>query len=94
MYCDIKHIVNVTDVDGSKLEDSVTKHEKIFLGEVGRRGVGTVIVMLAKQLHTKSHLFQPQWPGSMALNCHNCIPALDSIRLSTVCECQFAICAQ
>ena len=34
MYCDIKHIVNVTDVDGTKLEDSVTKHEKIFLGEV------------------------------------------------------------
>ena len=34
VYCDIKHIVNVTDVDGSKLEDSVVKHDKIFLGEV------------------------------------------------------------
>lgn len=33
MYCDIKHIVNVNDEDGTKVEESVMKHDKIFLGE-------------------------------------------------------------
>ncbi len=36
VYCDIKHIVNVTEEDGTKVEESVVKHDKIFLGEVGK----------------------------------------------------------
>lgn len=35
MYCDIKHIVVVTEEDGSKVDQSIQKHEKVFLGEVG-----------------------------------------------------------
>ena len=34
VYCDIKHLVMVTEEDGSKVEESSVKHEKIFLGEV------------------------------------------------------------
>lgn len=34
MYCDIKHLVMVTEEDGVKVEESSVKHEKIFLGEV------------------------------------------------------------
>ena len=34
VYCDIKHIVNVTEEDGTKTEESMVKHDKIFLGEV------------------------------------------------------------
>ena len=34
VYCDIKHLVMVTEEDGSKAEESSVKHEKIFLGEV------------------------------------------------------------
>lgn len=34
VYCDIKHIVNVTDEEGGKIEESMMKHDKIFLGEV------------------------------------------------------------
>lgn len=34
VYCDIKHLVMVTEEDGAKVEESSVKHEKIFLGEV------------------------------------------------------------
>ena len=60
MYCDIKHIVNVNDEDGTKVEESMMKHDKIFLGEAS-----CTLGMLAWD--TIDHCSFPTWHSLLKL---------------------------